>query len=250
LAAVRSGLDGAEQDDSCDQGAHGEHAGHGSLGTVTARTKRSRRVTATREGPSDRGGACQWRRAHTAQRSSERAAEQEEQAAAGPRHPTTPPGLAGGQNTRRKRDAIAHLTPGSRDPVFLSNQRQKGEGPDVTVPALLRLTGAQFQPRPGLTIPRHALTPELHCSSEPYWLRLGLLLFHDEFSPPAAGAGRFRLPRDTNSSAERLTLLQCLVLWFLWAPGRVLPSRPGVVPDDPSCSITRHSPTIDATALM
>jgi hypothetical protein len=56
LATVR---DGAEQDDSCDHGAHGDHAGHGGHGTVMALTGRSRRVTAIREGPSDRGGA--WR---------------------------------------------------------------------------------------------------------------------------------------------------------------------------------------------
>jgi hypothetical protein len=94
LATVRSCPDGAEQDDSCDHGAHGDHAGHGGHCAVTGLTWRSRRVTAIRKGPSDRGGA--WRRVHTAQRSQERAAEREEPAAAGRRRPhhTTIPSKA------------------------------------------------------------------------------------------------------------------------------------------------------------
>jgi hypothetical protein len=88
LATVRSGPDGAEQDDSCDHGAHGDYTDHGGHGAVTALTGRSRRVTAIKEGPSDRGGA--WRRAHIAQRSREQAAEREEPAAAGRSHTTIP----------------------------------------------------------------------------------------------------------------------------------------------------------------
>jgi hypothetical protein len=113
---VRSGPDGAEQDDSCDHGDHGDHAGHGGHGAVTALTRRERRVTATREGPSDRGGA--WRRAHTAQRSRELAAEREEPAAAGRRRPHHTTRAGGRAKTGRKRDAIAYLAPGSRESVF------------------------------------------------------------------------------------------------------------------------------------
>ena len=69
--------------------------------------------------------------------------------------PTTPPGRAGGRaKNRTKRNAITHLSPGSRGPVFfLRNRRQKGKDSAVTVPAPYRLTGARLRPVPVLTIP-------------------------------------------------------------------------------------------------
>jgi hypothetical protein len=49
------------------------------------------------------------------------------------------------------------------------------------------------------------------------WPLLSLLLYRDAWSPPTAGAGPIRLPRASNSLAERLNLLRCSMLWFLWA---------------------------------
>ena len=106
----------AEPDDSCDHCAHGDHGGHCGHGAVTALTGRSRRVTAIREGPSDGRGA--WRRAHTAQRSRERAAEREEPAAAGRNRPHHTTRAGGRAKNRTKRNAITHLSPESRGAVF------------------------------------------------------------------------------------------------------------------------------------
>ena len=57
------------------------------------------------------------------------------------------------QKNRTKRIAIAHLSPESREPVFLRNRRQKGTDSAATVPAPYRPTGARLRPGPVLTIP-------------------------------------------------------------------------------------------------
>ena len=62
-------------------------------------------------------------------------------------------GRDGHPKNRTKRIAIAHLSPESREPVFLRNRRQKGKDSAVTVPAFRRPTGAWLQPGPVLTIP-------------------------------------------------------------------------------------------------
>jgi hypothetical protein len=57
------------------------------------------------------------------------------------------------QKNRTKRDAITHLSPKSRELVFLRNRRQKGKDSAVTVQAPYRPTGARLRPGPVLTIP-------------------------------------------------------------------------------------------------
>jgi hypothetical protein len=62
-------------------------------------------------------------------------------------------GRDGHPKNRTKRNAITHLSPESRGPVFLHNRRQKGKDSAVTVPVPYRPTGARLRQGPVLTIP-------------------------------------------------------------------------------------------------
>jgi hypothetical protein len=62
-------------------------------------------------------------------------------------------GRDGHPKIRTKRDAVEHLSPESREPVFLRNRRQKGKDSAVIVPAPYRPTGARLRPGPVLMIP-------------------------------------------------------------------------------------------------
>ena len=71
---------------------------------------------------------------------------------------------------RTKRNAITHLSPGSRGPVFLRNRRQKGEGfccnGPCPLPADRGLASAGARADDPLRLPslRYALTPKLRCA--------------------------------------------------------------------------------------